>query len=51
MQLRKLGSFGAQADGVDLSGPFDFEKLRSKFFEGQVLVVRGQKLTATQFLD
>jgi len=52
MEFHKLSAgFGIQADGVDLSRPFDFEKLRCKFFEGQVLVVRGQKLTATQFLD
>jgi taurine dioxygenase len=52
MEFRRLGEgFGVQADGVDLSRPFDFQKLQSKFFEGQVLVVRGQKLSATQFLE
>jgi taurine dioxygenase len=52
MEFRQLSDgFGIQADGVDLSGRYDFERLRSKFFEGQVLVVRGQKLSATQFLE
>src|SRR5262245_19426551 len=52
MEFRRLGEgFGVQADGVDLSRPFDFQTLQSKFFEGQVLVVRGQKLTAAQFLE
>jgi alpha-ketoglutarate-dependent taurine dioxygenase len=52
MEFRRLSEgFGIQADGVDLSRPFDFHKLQSKFFEGQVLVIRGQKLTAAQFLE
>jgi taurine dioxygenase len=52
MEFRKLSEgFGVEAGGVDLSRPFDFQKLQSAFFEGQVLVIRGQKLTATQFLD
>jgi taurine dioxygenase len=49
MQLRKLGSFGAQADGVDLSVSFDFHELEKAFFENQVLVVRRQRLTTKQF--
>ena len=52
MEFRKLSEgFGLEAHGVDLSRAFDFEELRSAFFRGQVLVMRGQKLTATQFLD
>ena len=49
MQLRKLGSFGAQADGVDLSVSLDFHELEKAFFENQVLVVRRQRLTTKQF--
>src|SRR5712671_2279603 len=51
MQLRKLSPFGIEAGGIDLSGAFDFAALERAFFEHQVLVVRGQKLTAKQFLD
>ena len=51
MQLRKLSPLGVEAAGIDLSGAFDFAALERAFFEHQVLVVRGQKLTAKQFLD
>jgi taurine dioxygenase len=52
MLLRKLGGFGVEAGGVDLSrSSFDFEKLQDAFFESQLLVIRGQRLTAKQFLD
>ncbi len=52
MKLARLGTFGAQAGGVDLSRlDFDFEALRKAFFDHQLLVVRGQKLSARQFLD
>jgi taurine dioxygenase len=51
MQLRKLSPFGIEAGGIDLSAAFDFAALEKAFFEHQVLVVRGQKLTAKQFLD
>jgi taurine dioxygenase len=47
MQLRKLGSFGAEADTIDP----DFEKVWQAFFASQVLVFRGQKLTAAGFLQ
>jgi len=50
MQLRKLGSFGVQADGVDLRAAFDFKQLEKAFFDNQVLVLRKQKLTPSQFL-
>ncbi len=50
MQLRKLGSFGAQADGVDLRSAFDFKQLEKAFFDNQVLVLRKQQLTPGQFL-
>ena len=52
MQLRKLSPFGVEAGGVDLSrSSFDFERLQGAFFENQLLVIRGQRLTARQFLD
>src|SRR3954468_21721491 len=52
MKLARLGTFGVEASGVDLSRlDFDFEALRKAFFDHQLLVVRGQKLTARQFLD
>ena len=52
MQLTKLSEgFGVEADGIDLSGSFDFQQLEKSFFENQILVVRGQKLIARQFLE
>ena len=51
MQLKKLSPFGVQADGVDLSGSFDFHALENAFFANQALVLRNQKLTASQFLQ
>jgi taurine dioxygenase len=51
MQLRKLGSFGVEAGEIDLSRSFDFGQLEKSFFENQLLVIRGQKLSARQFLD
>jgi taurine dioxygenase len=51
MRLRKLGDFGVEAGGVDLSrSSFDFERLEEAFFKNQLLVIRGQQLTARQFL-
>ncbi|HEX5091452.1 MAG TPA: TauD/TfdA family dioxygenase [Burkholderiales bacterium] len=44
--------FGLESRGIDLSGPLDeagFGELCRAFFAGQVLVLRGQKLTARQF--
>lgn len=46
MQLRKLGSFGAEADAIDP----DFGRVWDAFFASQVLVFRNQKLNAGQFL-
>ena len=39
--------------GADLSSLDGkaFKKIESEFYQNQVMVVRGQKLTATQFLD
>lgn len=54
MQLKKLSEgFGIEAGGVDLSSlqGDEFARLESAFFKHQILVVRGQKLTARQFLD
>jgi taurine dioxygenase len=45
--------FGLEASGVDLSRPLSdaqFAEIRDAFFAGQVLVFRGQTLTAAQFL-
>jgi taurine dioxygenase len=46
MQLRKLGSFGAEADAIGS----DFGKVWDAFFASQVLVFRGQKFTPSGFL-
>ena len=45
--------FGVEVSGVDLASLDDmsFEELRSAFYRHQVLVARGQNLTATEFLD
>jgi taurine dioxygenase len=54
MRLTKLSEgFGIEAGGVDLSSlqGNEFEKLESEFFKHQVLVLRGQKLSARQFLE
>jgi taurine dioxygenase len=54
MEFRKLSDdFGVEVDGVDLSFFEEkvFEKIKKSFYQHQVLVVRGQKLTATQFLQ
>ena len=53
MQLKKLSAgFGIEAGGVGLSSLHrnDFEKLESEFFKHQILVIRGQELSAKQFL-
>jgi taurine dioxygenase len=44
--------FGLEAVGLDLSRPLsdaEFDAVRDAFFRGQVLVVRGQRLTPAQF--
>jgi taurine dioxygenase len=47
MRLRKLGSFGLEADRFDAP----FQDIREAFFAGQVLVFRGLKLSPTDFLS
>lgn len=50
--LKPLGSFGREVEGIDLSRPLpddEFAALAQAFFENQLLVFRGQKLTAPQF--
>jgi len=45
--------FGVEAHGVDLAQPMTadaFAALERVFFEGQVLVIRGQALTPSQFV-
>ncbi|MGE0798744.1 MAG: TauD/TfdA dioxygenase family protein [Lautropia sp.] len=53
MQLTPLcPGFGVEAAGVDLSRPLpdaEFAALRDAFFEHQLLVLRCQRLTASQF--
>jgi taurine dioxygenase len=53
MKLKPLGEFGVEAEGVELAAlnESSFRQLEKAFFEGQILVVRGQKLSATQFLQ
>jgi taurine dioxygenase len=52
MRLKKLGSFGVEAHGVDLSSLEEksFKELEQAFFANQLLVIRNQKLSAMQFL-
>ena len=49
MRLKKLGSFGAEVEGVDLAGEFDFGAVEKAFFDNQILVFRKQKLNPAQF--
>src|SRR5262245_20023765 len=55
MHLKRLErDFALEASGVDLARPLSdgvFSEIEKAFFGGQVLVFRGQKLTAPQFLD
>lgn len=47
-----LGSFGAQADGLDLSQGLDdetFAQVEAAFYGAHLLVVRGQRLSPHQF--
>src|SRR5205085_2099031 len=46
MKLRKLGSFGLEADDVEAP----FREIWDGFFAGQILVFRGVKFTASAFL-
>jgi taurine dioxygenase len=51
MDLNRLSEgFGAEVHGVDLRDESLFAELRDAFYRYQVLVVRGQKLTAAEFL-
>ena len=54
MRLRRLGGdFAVETGGVDLAQPLSdraFREIEEAFFAGQVLVFRGQKLTAREFL-
>ena len=55
MEFRKLGEgFGLEVRGIDLARPLSDEAFRplwNAFFAGQVLVIRAQKLTATEYLS
>src|SRR6266508_3331440 len=55
MQVKRLGQgFALEASGVDLAQPLSdsaFGEIESAFFAGQVLVFRGQKLMAREFLE
>ena len=46
MQLRELGSFGAEADQISP----DFREVWEAFFASQVLVFRAQKFAPSEFL-
>jgi taurine dioxygenase len=51
---RLTADFGLEASGLDLAEPMSagqFDELTRAFFAGQVLVVRGQKLSAARFFD
>ena len=54
LALKKLSDgFGAEAEGIDLASPLSeaaFKEIERAFFARQVLVLRGQRLTPTQFL-
>ncbi|HTP96140.1 MAG TPA: TauD/TfdA family dioxygenase [Burkholderiales bacterium] len=54
-QLIRLSEvLGLEATGVDLSQPLGdtaFAGIEQAFYQGQVLAIRGQSLTATQFLE
>jgi taurine dioxygenase len=54
MEFRKLSAgFGVEVNGVDLRslGEDVLEKVKERFYAHQVLVMRGQSLTATEFLQ
>jgi len=46
MKVKKLGSFGAEAESIKAP----FREIWDAFFASQVLVFRGQKLSATEYL-
>ena len=53
LALKKLSDgFGVEAEGIDLASPLSdaaFKEVERAFFAHQVLVLRGQRLTPTQF--
>lgn len=53
LALKKLSDgFGVEAEGIDLASPLSdaaFKEMERAFFAHQVLVLRGQRLTPTQF--
>jgi taurine dioxygenase len=52
LDLRPLGSFGAELRGVDLSQPLPdtlFGEIERAFYDAHLLVVRGQRLDAPAF--
>ena len=55
LQLKPLSpGFGLEATGVDLSEPLSdaaFAEIEHAFFDGQVLALRAQSLTPSQFLS
>jgi taurine dioxygenase len=52
MEFNKLSAgFGAEVHGADLRDAKIFEELKCAFFKYQVLVLRGQKLSATEYLQ
>src|SRR3989454_12210376 len=46
MHLRKLGAFGLEADSINAP----FAEIWDAFFAGQILVFRGQRLGASEYL-
>jgi taurine dioxygenase len=52
MEFNKLSEgFGAEVHGVDLRDGNIFDELKEAFYRFQVLVLRAQKLTATEYLQ
>ena len=52
--FKPLAPFGVETSDVDLSQPLSdavFEELETAFYANQVLALRGQDITAAQFLD
>ena len=47
MRLKKLGSFGLEAEGIE----FPFQEIWDAFFRAQVLVFRNIKLSPAKFLE
>lgn len=52
-RFKPMGSFGVEADGVDLSQPLadaDFRELEHAFYSHHVLALRAQDISAAQFM-